>query len=398
MTWIDRIENTELEIETGDGEIYKPLWIKAVKNVNYNTEGYDFVGVQGTYVSRSEKSGDQFPLSLYFQGEDCIDEAEAFEVSSRDPRPWKIKHPFFNSFEAQPLSLQFDYSEYNVVNITGTVWRTIAAKFPTDVVDPSDAVINRKLSSDAAAVAYLDEAIPSPGIALVSPLGSAITSIGKAFDVITKTAAKAKVLKDLVRTASGAIQNVFDDLTSFTNSLVDLINFPFTIIGNIEDSIEGFKTAFEDLIGIFDTNDEQQQAVAEVGLTTLLSSMSSLLVSPTAEDYQTRAEVAAAAEALTELYADLTSYYDSNSYAQDASIALSLDVIINETLANLYDIAFKSKQERSVILGKDSDPVNLAHTYFGRGDDALDQFIRVNDLTLAEYFEIKKGREIIYFV
>jgi len=407
MSWIDRLDNTELEITTGDGKIYKPLWLNAIKNVNYNTEGFDFVGIDGTYVSRKEQSGDQFPITLYFTGEDCIDDANAFQESSKDQRPWEVKHPFFDNVLAQPLNLSFDYSDYNIVKVTGTLWRTITAKFPEDEIVVSDTVITVKAEMDADLVAYSVVAIPDPSTGLLGPFGRVITAISKAFEVLARTQDEAKKLKDLVRTASGAIQNVANNLTAFTNSLIELINFPFLILANIEGSINGFFGAFNSLVEIFDPEDEEQQIFAEISLTALNSAAAAQFVNPnkattssteTVVDYQTRQEVANAVEALTTLNDALVAYYDTNGYVQNAGLALSLDTIINIARANLFDIAFQAKQERSVFIEKNSDPINLAYKYFGAGDNALDQFLLANNLTLEEHFEIKKGRQITYYV
>ena len=100
MTWLNRLNNIELEVITGDGKIYNPLWQQAQKNIKFNTEGFDFVDVPGTYVSREQASGEQFPILFMFQGEDCIDVQEAFLESAKDKRAWKIKHPFYDDILA----------------------------------------------------------------------------------------------------------------------------------------------------------------------------------------------------------------------------------------------------------------------------------------------------------
>ncbi len=44
MRWINKINNVELALITGDGKRHTPLWKNAKKNLNFNTEGFDFVG------------------------------------------------------------------------------------------------------------------------------------------------------------------------------------------------------------------------------------------------------------------------------------------------------------------------------------------------------------------
>ena len=47
----EKIQNT-IEIKTGDNEKYFPMFKNYTKEMNFNTEGFYFVGVQGTYVAR----------------------------------------------------------------------------------------------------------------------------------------------------------------------------------------------------------------------------------------------------------------------------------------------------------------------------------------------------------
>ena len=70
MNWQDRLKNIQLIVITGDGKEYRPLWQNAVKNIKFNTEGFDFVGVEGTFVERKKGSGNQYPFVFYFQGDD----------------------------------------------------------------------------------------------------------------------------------------------------------------------------------------------------------------------------------------------------------------------------------------------------------------------------------------
>ncbi len=130
MSWLNRIENIELEIITGDGAIYNPLWQGAEKNVAYNVETFDFVNQPGSYVQRLEKNANQYPILLYFVGDNNIEEAAAFEKSSQNKNPWKVKHPYYDAITVQPISLKFDNKQHNVTIVTGTIIETIQLKAP----------------------------------------------------------------------------------------------------------------------------------------------------------------------------------------------------------------------------------------------------------------------------
>lgn len=398
MSWIDRLEGSELEITTGDGEIYKPLWQNAIKNVRYNTEGFDFVGIEGTYVERTEQSGDQFPITFYFTGENCVDIANNFQISSKDPRPWKLRHPFFDDIDVQPLNLQFDYSDYNIVKITGVLWKTINQKYPEDRVNVSDQIVVIKEAVDDRVLIFTEAAILDPNVGLITPLTDLVNAIGDAFAFLARTIEEVKALKDFVRAVSGSIQNIFNDLTSFVEDFKNLINFPFTIIADIESSFNAFTSSFDNIVELFDSEDDQQSVMQEISFSLLISAASALYINPGEGEYITRESVAQTSEYLTDLYNSVNEYLDGLNYVQDSDLALLLDNIITSTAANLYEIAFNAQQERSFYLSKNDNIINLAHQYFGRGDEKLEEFINTNNITLDEHLQVKKGRLITYYV
>ena len=73
MSWIEDIQNKVFEIVTGDGKTYTPKWLNAVKDAEYNTTVYDFVGVEGSFVDRKAAKGLKFTLEFYFDGEFAVD-------------------------------------------------------------------------------------------------------------------------------------------------------------------------------------------------------------------------------------------------------------------------------------------------------------------------------------
>lgn len=402
MTWLNRLNNVELEVITGDGKIFKPLWQNAQKEVKYNTEGFDFVNVPGTFVERKEQSGNQFPILFYFKGEDCIEDAAEFELSAADKRPWTIKHPFYDDLLVQPLNLSFDNSVYNISRITGTLWQTITTKFPEDEVLPDKLITNLKAENDLQVSTSFVTNVPDPSINLIAPATAAVVNINKNYLNLPELEDDIKLLKDLTRTASGAAQNLLNDVDGFINSTIALINFPFQIVQDIQFKIEKIKDSINELLSIFDTSKPEEQFLYEAIATTSLTTISQININPESSDYETRPEVVEAFELLNETYdsvlSDFDSIQESDDFVQDSTLAQQLDVIVNFSLANLFEIAFESKQERSILLEKDDNVINLAHRFVGPGDNNLNTFINQNEITLDEHVNIKKGREIIWFV
>ena len=137
------------------------------------------------------------------------------------------------------------------------------------------------------------------------------------------------------------------------------------------------------LINIF-TNEE----ILKANVVTIFSNSCSCAASGT--DYITRTDVVNVITILNEMNSLFFQTFDS----VDPQIAFDLDRQYNITVSSLYDIAFNSKQERSIILDSDSNMVILAHEYFGSTDADLKSFINLNELKIDEYLQIKQGRLI----
>jgi hypothetical protein len=398
MSWQDQLNNVSLQITTGDGEVYLPKWLNAKKNVRFNTEGFEFIGVDGTFVDRKEQSGQQFPIELHFDGINCTEDAAKFLESAKDKRPWTLKHPFYGEILVQPISLSIDDSLYNDSVITGILWETIRTKFPEDVLVVEDVVGQLKADSDLLVSRGLTNKILSPDIGLITPAGNAITNIEKNYKNLAVLSEDAKLLKDLARTASGAAQNLLDDLDGYITATIALINFPFQIVQTLESKIEKVKDSIDELFSIFNQEDDQEQSLYESLATSSLTEFSRLVVVPESDDYNTRVDVLNTFDLLNNTYVSVLENFDSTGYIQDSDLALNLDLIINFSLSNLYEIAFEARQERIVNIEKDSNIVLLAHRYYGTGDDSLQEFIDQNNISVDEYLIVKKGREIIYYV
>lgn len=397
MSWLNRINNIVLTITTGDGKVYTPLWKNAVKTINYNTEGFDFVGIEGTYVQREKKSGTQYPITLYFQGENCIDEANNFEISSRDSRAWIVKHPFYDEIRVQPLSLEFNNSQFNSVVITGTVWETLTDKFPESIVIPEKQIQNLKVSADSVVV---DNYTVKPDSSLIQKATDSIESIEIRYNNLVANNEQASQLKQLVSSAGGAAISLVSAPLNFIREMQALINFPFLIVNDVKNKINELINAINDITDIFikDDSDIIDLVTYDSLVSTSLSQISVVTTTPTEDDFKNRKDVVEIIDSIDAIYTLVLSTYDNKEYSQEPETALVIDNIINVTLVNLYEIAFNAKQERTIYLEKDDNIVNLSHRFIGPGDDNIEQFINENDIKLSEYLQLKKGRKIIWYV
>jgi len=398
MSWIDKLNSGRFVITTGDGKSYTPLWMEAKKNINFNTEGFDFIGKQGTYVQREEVSGTQFPLVFYFTGEDNIDVSNAFEISARDKRPWRIKHPFYGDITAQPLSIEIDDSDYNVSKFTCVVWETLDVKYPGQTQNISGEI--ELLQEQINELSLNDISNVAPDSSDAARVDNAVNDINKKYSTLATTQQEAQELKNKFREASGAIQNFLNDVNTYIVKTQALINFPFQTKQTVELK---FTQIYENILSlgrifIPEKPTQNNLRLYDTHATSSLTASCVVLSTPEPTDYNTRADVVRSINSLNELYDYYKSLFDEKQYNQDPDISLQVDSIVNKTLANLYDIAFNSRQERTIILGENQNMIVLAHKYFGVGDENIQNFIDLNQIELSEYLQIKKGRKIKYLV
>ncbi len=250
MSWIERLDS-KLKITTGDNNVYYPLWQESELNIEYNVEGFDFVNVKGTFVERREKSGGQYPLNLFFVGENNIELAQNFEISARNKNAWTIEHPFFEKIVCQPMGLKIVHN-LNVTNIQVTVWETLTIQQPTGSVNVPTVVEQIKLQ-----INENYQPLPAPPLESKDFLISkqSVNTINSAYQNIAVTIDEKAMLKAAYREAIGAVNNILNDYNSYLVKAQNLVNFPFTSIQSTYYKVVRSFDLMKQLINIF-TNEE----------------------------------------------------------------------------------------------------------------------------------------------
>jgi len=395
MSWIDRIENIKLQVITGDGESYYPLWRNAQKSIAYNTEGFDFVGVDGSLVERYEQTGNRYNVDFVFQGEDHIDVANAFELSAKNKNAWRIIHPIYDEILVHPVALEFDNSLYNSTQITGGIWETISDKFP-DIIGSDPNLIATKKDAIGETNADIFEGNDAIDLSAEN-ISKADLSNNKLYELylkLTDNDVDISILKDSLRTASAGVSVITSDANYFMSQAFNLINFPFIIEQNIQFKINTLITGYNQIKDIFSNDADFYQSYS----TSIMAVACACASSPDSDSYKSNNDVLTVIEQLDAMYYDIITTLDYFGYNEDSQLATDMDVLFTATIASLFVIAFDAQQERTIMLDKDDNMINLAHKYYGSGDDALEEFIDRNEVTLNEMLQLKKGRKITYYV
>jgi len=401
MTWITELQS-DLIITTGDGNTYRPDWLNASYQKSFNVSEFNYPNIAGTDVERRLPRARRFNLEIYFQGENHLQNSDAFEISTEDPRPWTVEHPFYGTLLVQPSTLTFDRTQLNITKVTGTLIETINEDGVKSEIAPVDEILqNAELTNQAAAENMeLVEVSASDVVAFSESNQSAFDNLKK--DVGTNNQLNA--LTNAYNEANAAIITATQEPVIALLSAQSVLTAPARWELSIESRLNALRTVFENTINtaLSYTNDSQKRYF-EGQSVALMTSFCSVAVTPEPTDYDTREDVADVIEDVSTLYDQLLTTFDtisSQTYNPDRTVIQSLNSLVNQTLGQLFDIALDAKQERIFNLQDDTNLINLTHRLLGldANDQNIQEIQNINNLSFDELIEIKKGREIRYFV
>lgn len=409
MSWLEKIE-TNLIITTGDGKEYRPKWLNAQKGIEFNIAQFEYPKIKGSKIDRGTAKGRTFPLEVYFDGEDHLDVANAFEVSANDNRAWTIAHPFYGQILVHPVSLNVDNSAYNLSKITGTVIETITDDLPKASVLPEDKIEEDKEAADVALADGFVAGNPAPDSSDINDMAANTATLYNEGSGAASNTLDAEAYFNAFNEANTAILSATSEPLAAIRAMQAVINAPALFEISVQNRLTTLANQFEKLRDSIDTIvDSAGKYLFENNGATLISSMALAASRPHEGDYTSRVQVLNVIEILTENYnqfiEDLEGLQTETGGAPDSFIPgqsgmLALGSLIDFTVSSLFDIAIGAKQERVIYLEDDSNAVLLTHRFYGLdSEDAnIRTFIEQNEIGANELLQLRKGRRIIYYV
>lgn len=404
MSWRDDLSTIPFEIVTGDSKVWRPLLSQNYeKNIEYSGVQYEFINRVGSLFARRLPKGRTYPLEFSFIGGDNVKVANAFELSARDYRAWRITHPFYGRMQVQPLSMKMVSNGLNCTSISCQVVESVDSKQPVAYPDYRDA-IEQKLELLQTGISDLGsiEVLSAKDLQLLT---DTVSKLGKMVERIVKLESEYKAYKAALNKALNEIDNAMAMTTGFIKSVQQLINLPASIASNIgtrfnmlkealnslKDNLEGlisgayFKKLFYNLIGA-----------------TVVGAMAKAGITQNPGDFETKAEVESYVESLLAVYDDfLETLYglEDEEFTPDHDVVLALHTLMCETVGSLYQVMFEAKQERVIYPERDTNIILLAHRLYGiASDENIAKIKSTNRIGLSEILNIKKDRPIKYYV
>lgn len=420
MSWIERIKN-DLFITCGDGKTFRPDYLNPTKSKDYNIAQFNFPGISGTLVTRGTAQGTKHNLEFYFQGEFNIDRAKEFEISADDPRPWTISHPMYDELTVQPISINFDNSNQNITKITCTVIETITEDNPKITTDPVDRIANEH--EDLMTTferPFSDVEIDISAIQLLQANATEVYNL--AYPKI-KLTIDATEFSNRFQKAQAAFINATAEPLAAMNGMNQLVTYvaefkveaQLNVIGDfsinsVKNRITALQEQFDSIVeGLGLITDKVNKSIFANNLGVIISTMCLSSSTPEEGDYGSANDVLAVMEQILETYSDYIEALDSlqtdnggapDSYIPDFESLVALSNIVTFTVANLYNIALNSKQERSIICEEDTNLILLTHRFYGLtvDDSTILVMMRTNQIGLNGILKIRKGTRIVYYV
>jgi hypothetical protein len=408
MSWIEKIKNN-IVLKTGDGREYNLLWRNATRSQEYNVAEFEFPGITGTLVKRSKPKGMRYNIEFYFKGEDNLDDAETFRISADDERAWILIHPFYGSLNVQPISLNYDNSTLNVTRVTGSLVETITDDRPKTSDDPRDKIAAEKVAFDDTAAAAFTNNV-EPGITDINQMTANNTLAYAVGKKKVKLTVDAEAYFNAFNSANAKILEATSEPLAAIREMQSVLNAPAIFADSVRNRLDIFVNQFEllrnTLEGITERN---KKRLYETNQGSVVSSMLLTASTPQDGDYGNRNDVYATIEIILESYntyiQDIDGMQTENggepeSFIPDAGSLIALNGLLNYTISNLFNIALDSKQERTVILENDSNPISLAHRFYNlqQDDSTITAFMLQNEMGINETLQVRKGRIVKYYI
>lgn len=431
-SWKDRVRKgryaspsgVEVEFDSGD------------TSREYELMGtvYAFPEFGGGYVQRTGVGARSYPIRARFSGANHDILALQFEAALLEPGTGKLSHPFYGTFDAIPLgkvTRRDDLvSAANMTVVEVVMWSTLGSVYPAQSATQQSeiaaqlAALRGLLAGNFSSVARVADAASRSS--LLASLQGLIDDIGDAFDSVSGVVGDVRAgFGEAVAVANSAVDVLIGKPLLLAQQIVDLALAPGLAIDALGDRIAGYGSLVDRIVAKVDSDPTLSlgsgvlwQTVARVSngfhaANLMASAAVAGAVSATADiegQAQSRPEAMAIAAEVVSMHETLRAWRDDGlsalaavdatgeHQADDGTAANALRGLVAQGSAAAISAAFALAPERSIVLGRERQLIELASEIYGAVDAAtLDRITRENLLTADEQITISAGREIVWY-
>ena len=419
MSWLQQIQKDFVialtvgkSLKTAKRVEYKPNWLNANRSVDFNIAEFNFKNQRGTLVRRGTPMGRKYSLEIYFQGADNLTTATQFMADAEYPYAWQITHPMYGALYVQPISMTLDDRDYNATKVICQVMETLgAANRPNINVDPVEVIKAKQLSTDITTATVYEVAIPNAtadDIAGMQDNANFLKAGATAFATVT---ADAQAAVNAYNRAWGEISNAANGTFAAIRAIQYLINLPALFTNNVRNRVAFLAGQVTTMYAtLTNLTTPRRKRLYENNVGTIITSMCTATVTNvTSTDYRNRAEVIQVVEYIVNSYNTFVTNLDTlqtttgdtlDSYVPNFSGIFETSILVKYTVSNLLLLAENAAQQRTYRTEKDTNVILMAYKFYGMlpDDSTIQRVMDENNICLNEILQIKKGRDLVYYV
>ena len=411
MAWQDRVK--EAAYTSPSGTRFTFSYENVSKSVTKKTSAFNFPDAEGTFIQDLGHTGRRYPFRVIIHGTDYDEEADAFEAGLLERGTGKLEHPLYGTVDVVPfgeIKRRDDLkTAANQAIIEVQFWETIGLLYPTGQTDPAEAVLAAVDEYNTAASEQFEEVLDTD-------TASELAVFKNGYQLLLDSSRNAlKAIADVQDDVAQTFNAVYDSINEGIDTLVSdpltlafqttiLLQTPALALASVQARLDAYGNLVDQLTGTIrepGLNSENANSFQTDDLYAS-TSVTGIIVSIVNNQFETKSDALAAAEALLAISEQLTVWRDANydalgeidtgsayqQYAQAVSLAAGF----------LVQISFSLKQERRIVLDRNRTIIDLAAELYGEVDAQLDFLIQSNSLTGSEILELPAGREIVYFI
>lgn len=396
-------------------------------NWKKKTSAFEFIDSDGTYVQDNGSTGRRIPMQIFFWGDDHHITADAFEAILNEVGFGQLEHPRYGVIQAVPfgninrverLKTGANQTVFQLIffETTGIVWpldQDSARDRATSAIDAYNAAAAQQFENQ------IDLDTPLEKSDFKNKYQTALNTVAAVTGAIAKTNAETNAkFTSIQDSINSSIDILIGDPLTLAFQTKILMQTPARIAGQVRASLEAYGNLAVDIFGKSGTakaNQYDSRNVNSFQNSQLFASgaVAASTVALISNQFTNKNDALLAAETLIEQYEALIEWTDDN-YASigDTINGESTESVLNTGLGDqqlqdavaltaglLIQISFTLREERRIILDRDRTMIDLVAEIKDDAPDAyLDEFINDNDLSVEEHLELKRGREIVYYV
>lgn len=414
MAWQDRVQQGSYI--SPSGVIFNFHSEDVSLEISNKTTAFETPNGKGTYVQWLGKTGKRLPLNCFFNGADHDIVANQFLEALTEEGIGILFHPFYGTFDVVPFgSIKRNdslVSEANQTSFEVTFYETTGSVY----LSPQR---NAAQELAVAIVAYSQNSAQKFGDELKFKSVSEKFTFKSAFQAVLKTT---KSTFEKITRAQDAVNKDFNNIYNSINDGIDLLiadpialakqtnillQTPSRMNQSIQLRIDGYKQMISGIVNApnsikvagFNNNPNNEFQTSDLYAS---GSLVAMIQSVSQSKFETKPEALLVAEEVISQFDQINAWreanYSSLGLVDTGAMYQALQNAVALTAGFLVQLSFSLKEERVIVLGRNRTMIDLVAELYGSVDENLDFFINTNNLSGDEYLELKKGREIVYFV